>query len=197
MPLITILSGSPSPSSRTRLLSAWVGAWLGKKGFDMHALDVRDLPAADLFEAKVDGPEVKRAVQAVAEAHGVVIATPVYKAAYPGVLKAFLDLLPQLGLTGKIVLPLAVGGSLAHVLAIDYAMRPILSSLNALHITGGLFFLDKQLERTEDGGLRIEQGDVEDKLELLLQSFADSVRMRANETRPADAPPATIVTKVS
>ena len=184
MPLITVLSGSPSPSSRTRLLSAWVSAWLAGKGFDTYALDVRDLPAADLFEAKVDGPEVKRAVQAVADAHGVVIATPVYKAAYPGVLKAFLDLLPQLGLTGKIVLPLAVGGSLAHVLAIDYAMRPILSSLNALHITGGLFFLDKQLERTEDGGLRIDQG-MEDKLKLLLQSFADSVRMRASDTAAA------------
>ena len=184
MPLITVLSGSPSPSSRTRLLSAWVNSWLGGKGFDTYALDVRDLPAADLFEAKVDGPEVKRAVQAVADAHGVVIATPVYKAAYPGVLKAFLDLLPQLGLTGKIVLPLAVGGSLAHVLAIDYAMRPILSSLNALHITGGLFFLDKQLERTEDGGLRIEQG-MQDKLQLLLQSFADSVRMRASDTAAA------------
>jgi FMN reductase len=184
MPLITVLSGSPSPSSRTRLLSAWVGDWLSKKGFDIHALDVRDLPAADLFEAKMDGPEVKRAVQAVADAHGVVIATPVYKAAYPGVLKAFLDLLPQLGLTGKIVLPLAVGGSLAHVLAIDYAMRPILSSLNALHITGGLFFLDKQLERTDEGGVRIDPG-MEDKLRLLLQSFADSVRMRAAETAAA------------
>jgi FMN reductase len=194
MPLITVLSGSPSPSSRTRLLSAWVGNWLGQKGFDTYALDVRDLPAADLFEAKVDGPEVKRAVQAVADAQGVVIATPVYKAAYPGVLKAFLDLLPQLGLTGKIVLPLAVGGSLAHVLAIDYAMRPILSSLNALHITGGLFFLDKQLERTDDGGLRIDAG-MEEKLQLLLQGFADSVRMRASETAPA--PPANIVTKVS
>jgi hypothetical protein len=72
-------------------------------------------------------------------------------------------------------------------------MRPILSSLNALHITGGLFFLDKQLERTEDGGLRIEAG-MEEKLQLLLQGFADSVRMRASEAAPA--PPASIV-KVS
>jgi FMN reductase len=192
MALIATLSGSPSPSSRTRLLSAWVGDWLGKKGFDVRALDVRDLPAADLFEARVDGPEVKSAVQTVARAQGVVIATPVYKAAYPGVLKAFLDLLPQFGLEGKIVLPLAVGGSLAHVLAIDYAMRPILTSLNALHVTSGLFFLDKQLERTEDGGLRIDKA-MEDRLDLLLQGFADSVRLRAAEV-PATAPE-TIVTK--
>ena len=193
MALIATLSGSPSPSSRSRLLSAWVGDWLGRKGFDVRALDVRDLPAADLFEAKMDGPEVKTAVQTVARAHGVVITTPVYKAAYPGVLKAFLDLLPQFGLEGKIVLPLAVGGSLAHVLAIDYAMRPILTSLNALHVTSGLFFLDKQLERTEDGGLRIIDKAMEDRLDLLLQGFADSVRLRAAES-PAGMPES-IVTK--
>jgi pyruvate-ferredoxin/flavodoxin oxidoreductase len=46
---------------------------------------------------------------------------------------AFLDLLPQLGLTGKAVLPLAVGGSIAHVLAIDYGLRPVLCSMAAEH----------------------------------------------------------------
>ena len=73
------------------------------------------------------------------------------------------------------MLPLAVGGSLAHVLAIDYAMRPMLSSLGALHITNGYFLLDKQLERTEDGGLRIEK-DVEERLLGVVRGFADSVR---------------------
>ena len=192
MALIATLSGSPSPSSRTRLLNAWVGDWLRRKGFDVQSLDVRDFPAADLFEARVDGPEVKSAVATVARAQGVVIATPVYKAAYPGVLKAFLDLLPQFGLEGKIVLPLAVGGSLAHVLAIDYAMRPILTSLNALHVTSGLFFLDTQLERTDDGGLRIDQV-MQARLDLLLQGFADSVRLRATGDNPGL--PENIVTK--
>jgi hypothetical protein len=37
----------------------------------------------------------------------VVIASPIYKAAYPGALKALLDLLPQATLAGKIALPLA------------------------------------------------------------------------------------------
>ncbi|GAA3495112.1 hypothetical protein GCM10019016_022120 [Streptomyces prasinosporus] len=44
------------------------------------------------------------------QADGVVIGTPVYKAAYSGLLTALLDLLPQYALTGKTVLPLATGG---------------------------------------------------------------------------------------
>jgi FMN reductase len=100
----------------------------------------------------------------------VVIATPIYKAAYSGALKAFLDLLPQFGLTGKVVLPLATGGSLAHVLAIDYALRPVLSSLNPLHVVTGLFVLDKLLERTDDG-LVIEP-DLSKRLDLIVADFA-------------------------
>ncbi|WP_437719533.1 NAD(P)H-dependent oxidoreductase [Sorangium sp. So ce448] len=58
-----------------------------------------------------------RSCQALPSAAGVVIATPIYKASYTGALKAFLDLLPQFGLAGKAALPLATGGTLAHVLA--------------------------------------------------------------------------------
>jgi FMN reductase len=176
MPIIATLSGSPAVTSRTALLSTWVGNWLATRGFEVDAIDIRNIPADDLFHARMDSPVVERAMAIVARAGGLVVATPVYKAAYSGVLKAFLDLLPQLGLTGKVVLPLAVGGTLAHVLAIDYAMRPVLSSLNALHITNGLFLVDKQLERTEDGGLRIEKG-IEERLEGVLHSFANSVRL--------------------
>ena len=46
----------------------------------------------------------------------VVIATPVYKAAYSGILKAFLDLLPQDGLDGKLVLPTPAGLQLFELL---------------------------------------------------------------------------------
>jgi FMN reductase len=181
-PVIATLSGSPSASSRTAMLAAWVGNWLGTRGFEVDAIDVRAIPADDLFNARMDSPAVRNATAIVARAGGLVVATPVYKAAYSGVLKAFLDLLPQLGLTGKVVLPLAVGGTLAHVLAIDYAMRPVLSSLNALHVTNGLFLVDKQLERTESGELRIEKV-MEERLEGVLQSFAASVRL-VTDVRP-------------
>ncbi len=94
----------------------------------------------------------------VAAADGIVVATPVYKAAYSGLLKTFLDMLPQFALRGKVVLPLATGGSIAHVLAIDYALRPVLSSLDPLHVVNGLFVLDKQITVLESGGRPVGGG---------------------------------------
>jgi FMN reductase len=105
-----------------------------------------------------------------------VIATPIYKAAYTGVLKAFLDLLPQLALTGKVVLPLATGGTIAHVLAIDYARRPVLVSLGAQHIVNGLFVLDKTLA-ISDRGLALD-ADVEQRLAAILDDFTASIQRR-------------------
>jgi FMN reductase len=95
----------------------------------------------------------------------VVVATPVYKAAYSGVLKVFLDLLPQTGLAGKTVLPLATGGSPNHMLALDYALRPVLQSLGAKHILSGIYATDAQVTLTESGahqvsadiGLRLDE----------------------------------------
>jgi FMN reductase len=154
--LIVTVSGSPSPASRTALIAREAGRRLAGAGFEVASIDVRDLPAEDLLQARTESPPIRDAAALLARAAGLVIATPVYKAAYSGLLKTFLDLLPQFGLAGKAVLPLATGGSMAHVLAIDYALRPVLASMGARQIVAGLFFLDKQLEKTEDGGLRID-----------------------------------------
>jgi FMN reductase len=67
------------------------------------------------------------------------------------VIKTFLDLLPHEALAGKAVLPLLTGGAPVHALAVDYALRPVLSALGARHIVPGLFLIDKQIDRTSDG----------------------------------------------
>lgn len=147
MPTLLALSGSPSPHSRTAVVADHVLRRLSHAGYDTAHLAVRELPAADLLSARRGEPEIRRALEAVAEADGIIVATPVYKASYTGLLKAFLDLLPQDGLAGKTVLPIATGGSLAHVLTLDYALRPVLAALGARHVTAGRFVLDSSVER--------------------------------------------------
>jgi FMN reductase len=105
------------------------------------------------------------------------VATPIYKASYSGALKAFLDLLPQFALAGKVVLPLATGGTLAHVLALDYALRPVLVSLGAQHIVNGLFILDKTLI-VSDGAVALDP-DVAQRLAAIVEDFVASVERRA------------------
>ena len=173
MALIVTLSGSPSAPSRSSLVARYAAARLGGQGFTSEAIEVRDLPAQDLLHGRIEAPGLRSAFSAIERAHGIVVATPVYKASYTGVLKSFLDLLPQFGLTGKVVLPLATGGTVAHVLSIDYALRPVLASLGALHVTTGLFLLDKTIERT-DAGLLIDP-EVNKRLDVVIDEFASAV----------------------
>ncbi|MGX1097749.1 NADPH-dependent FMN reductase [Amorphus sp. MBR-141] len=139
---IVTLSASPSPASRSARLAEHVNAQLARRAIAAQHIRIAGLPAEALLNADTRHPAVARSVEAVAEAAGIVIVTPIYKASYSGILKTFLDLLPQFALSDKVVLPLATGGSLAHVLALDYALRPVLQSLGAHHVVQGYFVLD-------------------------------------------------------
>ncbi|TDT42052.1 FMN reductase [Streptomyces sp. BK208] len=161
MATILSISGSPSAASRTARLLRHLDNRLTAQGHEVIPLDVRTLPADALLGADFRHPEIIQAAALVERADGVVVGTPVYKAAYSGLLKSLLDLLPQYALAGKTVLPLATGGSTAHVLAIDYALRPVLSSMGATHIVPGWFTLDKDLTVGVDGSLIVAPGAAE------------------------------------
>ncbi|MEV6177442.1 NADPH-dependent FMN reductase [Streptomyces sp. NPDC052015] len=161
MATVLSVSGSPSATSRTARLLRHLDDRLTSHGHDVIPLDVRTLPAEALLHADFGHPAIAEAAALFERADGVVIGTPVYKAAYSGLLKAFLDLLPQYALTGKTVLPLATGGSTAHVLSIDYALRPVLNSMGPAHITPGWFTLDKDITVGDDGRLTVAPGSAE------------------------------------
>ncbi|MBY8886701.1 NADPH-dependent FMN reductase [Streptomyces sp. PTM05] len=155
MAVVLSVSGSPSATSRTAGLLRHLDARIAAQGHEVVPLDVRTLPAQALLGADFGHPAIVRATELFARADGVVVGTPVYKAAYSGLLKTLLDLLPQYALSGKTVLPLATGGSTAHVLAIDYALRPVLSSMGAAHILPGWFTLDQEITLGESGAVTV------------------------------------------
>lgn len=150
---------------------------LGALAIPTSLLELRSLPAEDLVHAHTGSDAIATALERVAAARGVVIATPIYKAAYSGLTKAFLDLLPQYGLRDKVVLPLATGGSTAHVLAIDYALRPVLQSMDPARIVGGLFVLDELLHADTDGRLELE-AELASRLDTTLVAFASALEPR-------------------
>lgn len=161
MAAILSVSGSPSPTSRTTRLLRHLDERLRQQGHEVTPLEVRTLPADVLLGADLRHPALTTVAELFARADGVVIGTPVYKAAYSGLLKSLLDLLPQYALAGKTVLPLATGGTTAHVLAIDYALRPVLASMGPAHITPGWFTLDKDITVGEDGTATLAPGPAE------------------------------------
>lgn len=171
-----IIAGSPSRVSKTSRLAALVGERLTQLGVDNSVLEVKSLPADALVHARIDVPEIQRALDRVNLARGIVIATPIYKAAYSGLLKLFLDLFPQFGLRGKVVLPLATGGSLAHVLSLDYALRPVISSLDPLHAVAGLFVLDTQIGVRDDGSVELDF-EISSRLDQAIGGFSRGLRL--------------------
>lgn len=146
MSAVLVLTASPSRRSRTATLAALVADDLVRAGHHVHVLDLKDLPAGPLVRADTSAPAISAAVEQVLLTDALVVATPIYKASYSGLLKTFLDLLPQQALQGKVVLPLATGGTVAHVLAIDYSLRPVLASLGAAHVTAGRFVIDRHID---------------------------------------------------
>ena len=108
---------------------------------------------------------------------------PIYKAACSGLLKVFLDLLPSDILRGKSVLPLATGGSPGHLLAIDYALKPVLGALGARHIVDAVYVLDEQLVPHETLGYVPDEAIVE-RLDRALQGLADVPPRRASPIAP-------------
>lgn len=153
---IISIAGSPSRTAKSAHVLRYVQSVMEAKGWRATTIAVRDLPAEDLLFARLDSGPIQEAHALLDQAQAVIVATPVYKAAYSGVLKAFLDLLPQDAFKGKIVLPLATGGSQAHLLAIDYALKPVLGALGATHILRGVYLLDSLLQVDAAGLLQIE-----------------------------------------
>ncbi|MBJ9978209.1 NADPH-dependent FMN reductase [Pseudomonas sp. S75] len=143
--LVVSLGGSPSTRSRSGVLLDQARHWLQAQGVEVVTFQVREFPAEDLLHARFDSPQIKHFQQLVAQADGVVVATPVYKASFSGALKTLLDLLPERALEHKVVLPIATGGSIAHMLAVDYALKPVLSALKAQETLHGIFADDSQI----------------------------------------------------
>lgn len=175
-----LIAGSPSERSRSAALLDAVAQRLSVRGALVDRIHIRDLSPQALLLADAHHRSISQAVAQVAQARVLVVSTPVYKAAYSGVLKVFLDLLPQTALQGKTVLPLATGGSPHHMLALDYALRPVLQSLEAKHILPGIYATDAQVTVTPEGAYAVGR-DIATRLD-------DAVNVLVTETlRPSPA----------
>ncbi|MDR9856039.1 NADPH-dependent FMN reductase [Paenibacillus sp. VCA1] len=157
MTKIALIAGSPSNGSRLFGLVGYAADRLALAGFDVDLISAADLPAEDLLRADFGSAAIRQALASVEQADAVIIASPVFKASYSGALKTILDLLPQKGFQGKVVLPLFIGGTIAHLLAVDYALKPVVAALGGTNILGGVFAVDGWITRTEHGGYELTE----------------------------------------
>lgn len=139
MSSIVVLVGNPQARSRTRLVAEEVARALAQRtGARVdETIDLAD-HADRLFAFPDDG--IDALLARVAAADVVVVASPTYKAAYTGLLKAFLDRYGGDGLRGVTAVPILTIGSPAHALAVEVSLRPLLVELGASVPTRGIAF---------------------------------------------------------
>ncbi|MEV5413046.1 NAD(P)H-dependent oxidoreductase [Thermopolyspora sp. NPDC052614] len=154
--LVTLV-GNPRPGSKTLQVAVEAAAAVAGR-VDHGALNGRD-GTADVVDLSALGPHLfaptpspilEAAVDLVAGADVLVVASPTYKGTYTGLLKAFLDRLPHRALAGTAALPLLVMGDPRHALAVEVHLRPLLVELGATVPTPGLAVVEADLPRLNE-----------------------------------------------
>jgi FMN reductase len=181
---VVSIGGSPSLRSRSAVLLERARRSLQAQGVEVVSYQVREFPAEDLLHARFDSPQVKAFTDSVAQADGLIVATPVYKASFSGALKTLLDLLPERALSNKVVLPIATGGSIAHMLAVDYALKPVLAALKAQEMLQGIFAEDSQITYAQGDTPATLAPALEQRLENALEELHQAMARRPRPLAP-------------
>jgi FMN reductase len=135
-PRLLMLIGAATPPGR---LAAAIAATADTLRKDAPDIDVEILNLASTAVEVCDGRPLagygaatRAAVGRIVASAAVLIAAPVYRASFPGVLKNLLDIAPVEALQAKPVGIVAMGGSAHHYLAVDTQLRQVLGWFGAL-----------------------------------------------------------------
>jgi FMN reductase len=142
---IAVVTGNPKPASRTHRVALGVARILAAAPVSSAPPLVVDLAehASALFDPS--DAELTRLAAEVAASDVAIFASPTYKAAYTGMLKAFLDRYGGNGLAGTVAVPVMTGGWPGHLLAVEVHLRPVLVELGATVPARGLYVTEPDI----------------------------------------------------
>ncbi|WP_328991909.1 NAD(P)H-dependent oxidoreductase [Kribbella sp. NBC_01245] len=149
--VVTVV-GNPKPASRTATAATSVAELLASElgaPFKVDALVDLVTFAPALFQQVGESEDqiaLADAIDLATSASVLVLATPVYKGSYTGLLKSFLDVLPPHALAGSVVVPVTISASPAHRLLADLHLRPVLAELGASVPTPPVALEERDLE---------------------------------------------------
>ncbi len=147
-PNVVAVVGNQRPDSRTLRLASGIADGLATQVGETPAvvIDLVNLPLEDgVFSPELNG--------LVRSARVVIAASPTVMGSYSGLLKLFLDGLPEAALLGKTGIPLMIARQARHALAADVHLRPALLELGATCSTPSLVALESELASLGADGL--------------------------------------------
>jgi FMN reductase len=177
--LVVVSAGLSQPSS-TRLLADQLAAVtrdeLDRLGvrLDTQVVELRD-HAHDLVNHLLTGfppAQLKRVIDTVTAADGLIAVTPIFNASYSGLFKSFFDVLGDTSLVDKPVLIGATGGTARHSLALEHALRPLFAYLRAVVVPTSVF------AASEDWAGATTEGALRSRIRRAARELAEQMNLR-------------------
>jgi|SRR5688572_28327877 len=175
-----VTAGLRQPSSTRRLaeqLAEAAAAALARRGVEatVEMVELRDI-AHDMIDHLLEGqtsPELRKAIDEVTRADGIIAVTPIFSASYNGLFKNFFDVLDPDSLAGKPVLIGATAGTPRHSSALEHAIRPLFTFLRAVVAPTAVFAASEDWD--ED-----RQPMISERIRRAADEFAHFVFARAS-----------------
>ncbi|SDN69514.1 FMN reductase [Methylobacterium phyllostachyos] len=185
--LVGLSANIQRPSKTRTLVDAVLRAACAQVSLDARVLDfVEAGPGLGAAWTRDQLPPAARAVlDAIEEADGLVVGSPVYKGAYTGLFKHLFDLVDPAALAGKPVAIVATGGGARHALVVEHAFRPLFGFFGALQIPTAVYASDADFREgvLVEAGVRARVAEAGGQLAALLahRAATASVTLAAAE----------------
>lgn len=144
---IVVINGGVSEQSTSRMLAertaqATIERMRGAgREASVSFIDLAPLAAevAGALVTSIPSERISAAIETLATADGIIVATPVYKAGVSGLVKSFFDILDNDLLVAKPVVLAATAGTARHAMVVDDQLRPLLAFMRTIPVPTSLF----------------------------------------------------------
>ena len=146
----TCIIGNPYIPSRVHVVGRHLFKSLINAGVDTSIIDIVNLlNTMEMSNSEKRKNALSLETNLLLGADLILVISPIYRASYPGIVKAFFDELPHEALMDKIALPIMVGGTDRHYLAARYTWSVMLQELGAI-VPKTVFILDASIDKERD-----------------------------------------------
>ena len=184
---IAVVAGGLRQPSSTRLLADRLAeataTSLRERGIDADVtfVELRE-HAHDLTNTLLTGlvsADLKRAIDTVVQADGVIAVTPIFSGSYSGLFKNFFDGLEPGSLAAMPVLIGATAGTTRHSLALEHALRPLFTYLHAVVVPTSVFGATEDFGATSSEQVPDDVPPLQVRVERAAGELADLVAARS------------------
>ncbi|MEU3019616.1 NAD(P)H-dependent oxidoreductase [Nocardiopsis sp. NPDC007018] len=138
MTRLTVLVAAPQPRSSVHAAALRAAAEVAARAGVTSPPEIIDLAALGPDLLAESSAPVEDALERVSRSDVLLVASPQVHGTYTGLLKVFLDRLPELGLGHTVAVPLAVVDDLRNSHGIEEDLRVLLADLGAWVAEPGL-----------------------------------------------------------